>query len=96
MEQNWFFEKKSMPGVVDVVVVEETLDELEIQRIRNAESEKSAFAAEQRDILFGTHCSSGVSLLHVSQFHEAVQAYTQTLILLVCKKTVVSRGGAHL
>ena len=55
MEQNWFFEKKSMPGVVDVVVVEETLDELEIQRIRNAESEKSTFAAEQRDILFGTH-----------------------------------------
>lgn len=30
MEQNRFFEKKSMPGV-DVVVVEETLDELEMQ-----------------------------------------------------------------
>lgn len=35
MEQNWFFEKKSMPGVVDVVVVEETLDELEMQSQRN-------------------------------------------------------------
>lgn len=62
MEQNWFFEKKSMPGVVDVVVVEETLAELEMQK-----SEKSAFAAEQRDTLFGRHCSSGVSLLHISQ-----------------------------
>lgn len=59
MEQNWFFEKKSMSGVVNVVVVEA---ELEMQK-----SEKSAFAAEQRDTLFGRHCSSGVSLLHISQ-----------------------------
>lgn len=62
MEQNWFFGKKSMPGVVEVVVVEETMAELEMQ-----ESEKSAFVVEQRYTLFGTHCSSGVSLLHVSQ-----------------------------